>query len=93
MRFDRTTKAENYEKTWRVTKITLPLHQKKKQRQTYDFKIRSFLGLTALVVALCFTLSLFFAPLFLAIPAVATAPVLVVPDFHLFGSVRHISIS
>ena len=26
MRFDRTTKAENYEKTWRVTKITLPLH-------------------------------------------------------------------
>jgi len=93
MRFDRTTKAENYEKTWRVTKITLPLHQKKKQRQTYDFKIRSFLGLTALVVALCFALSLFFAPLFLAIPAVATAPVLVVAGFHLFGSVRHISIS
>ena len=50
-------------------------------------------GLTALVVALCFTLSLFFAPLFLAIPAVATAPVLVVAGFHLFGSVRHISIS
>lgn len=46
-------------------------------------------GLTALVVALCFTLSLFFAPLFLAIPAVATAPVLVVAGFHLFGSVRH----
>lgn len=50
-------------------------------------------GLTALVVALCFTLSLFFAPLFLAIPAVATAPVLVVAGFHLFGSMRHISIS
>lgn len=50
-------------------------------------------GLTALVVALCFTLSLFFAPLFLAIPAVATAPILVVAGFHLFGSVRHISIS
>ena len=50
-------------------------------------------GLTALVVALCFTMSLFFAPLFLAIPAVATAPVLVVAGFHLFGSVRHISIS
>ena len=50
-------------------------------------------GLTALVVALCFALSLFFAPLFLAIPAVATAPVLVVAGFHLFGSVRHISIS
>jgi len=50
-------------------------------------------GLTALVVALCFALSLFFAPLFLAIPAVATAPVLVVAGFHLFGSVRHISTS
>ena len=50
-------------------------------------------GLTALVVALCFTLSLFFAPLFLAIPAVATAPVLVVAGFRLFGSMRHISIS
>lgn len=50
-------------------------------------------GLTALVVALCFALSLFFAPLFLAIPAVATAPVLVVAGFHLFDSVRHISIS
>jgi AGZA family xanthine/uracil permease-like MFS transporter len=49
-------------------------------------------GLTALVVALCFALSLFFAPLFLAIPAVATAPVLVVAGFQLFGSVRHISI-
>lgn len=50
-------------------------------------------GLTALVVALCFALSLFFAPLFLAIPAVATAPVLVVAGFYLFSSVRHISIS
>jgi AGZA family xanthine/uracil permease-like MFS transporter len=48
-------------------------------------------GMTALVVALCFTLSLFFAPLFLAIPAAATAPVLVVAGFYLFGSVRHIS--
>jgi len=50
-------------------------------------------GFTALVVALCFTLSLFFAPLFLAIPSVATAPILVVAGFYLFGSVRHISIS
>jgi AGZA family xanthine/uracil permease-like MFS transporter len=47
--------------------------------------------MTALVVALCFTLSLFFAPLVLAIPAAATAPVLVVAGFYLFGSVRHIS--
>lgn len=50
-------------------------------------------GLTALVVAICFAMSLFFAPLFMAIPAVATAPVLVIAGFYLFGSVRHISIS
>ena len=50
-------------------------------------------GFTALVVALCFTLSLFLSPLFLAIPAVATAPILVVAGFYLFASVRHISIS
>ena len=35
-------------------------------------------GLTAFVVALCFLLSLFFAPLFLAIPAAATGPALVI---------------
>jgi AGZA family xanthine/uracil permease-like MFS transporter len=50
-------------------------------------------GLTALVLAICFAMSLFFAPLFMAIPAVATAPVLVIAGFYLFGSVRHISIS
>jgi len=50
-------------------------------------------GLTALVVALCFMLSLFFAPLFLAIPSAATAPIMVMSGFYLFGSVRHISIS
>ena len=35
-------------------------------------------GLTAFVVAVCFLLSLFFAPLFLAIPASATGPALVI---------------
>jgi AGZA family xanthine/uracil permease-like MFS transporter len=35
-------------------------------------------GLTAFVVAVCFLLSLFFAPLFLAIPAAATGPALVI---------------
>ncbi len=35
-------------------------------------------GLTAFIVAICFLLSLFFAPLFLAIPAAATGPVLVI---------------
>ena len=35
-------------------------------------------GLTAFVVAVCFALALFFAPLFLAIPAAATGPALVI---------------
>lgn len=35
-------------------------------------------GLTAFVVAVCFLLSLFFAPLFLAIPAAATGPALLI---------------
>ena len=35
-------------------------------------------GLTAFVVAVCFALALFFGPLFLAIPAAATGPALVI---------------
>jgi AGZA family xanthine/uracil permease-like MFS transporter len=35
-------------------------------------------GLTAFVIAICFLLSLFFSPLFLAIPAAATGPALVI---------------
>ena len=35
-------------------------------------------GLTAMVVAVCFAISLFFSPLFLSIPAAATAPALVI---------------
>jgi len=50
-------------------------------------------GLTALVIAICFIASLFFAPLFLSIPGVATAPVMVVAGFYLFNSVRHINLS
>lgn len=50
-------------------------------------------GLTALTIALCFVISLFLAPLFLAIPAAATAPVMVMAGFYLFGSVRHIHLS
>lgn len=50
-------------------------------------------GLTALVIALCFVLSLFLAPLFLAIPAAATAPIMVMAGFYLFGSVRHIRLA
>ena len=50
-------------------------------------------GLTALVIALCFLCSLFLSPLFLAIPSAATAPVMVIAGFYLFGSVRHISLT
>ena len=50
-------------------------------------------GLTALVIALCFVASLFLAPLFLAIPAAATAPVMIMAGFYLFSSVRHINLS
>ena len=49
-------------------------------------------GMTAIVIALCFGASLFFAPLFLAIPAAATAPVMVMAGFYLFDSVRHINL-
>ena len=50
-------------------------------------------GVSAFVVVLCFTASLFMAPLFLAIPAAATAPVMVVAGLYLFGAVRHISLA
>ena len=35
-------------------------------------------GLTALAVAICFAVALFFSPLFLSIPAAATAPALII---------------
>jgi len=50
-------------------------------------------GLSALVIALCFAVSLFCAPLFLTIPVAATAPVMVMAGFYLFSSVRYINIS
>ena len=50
-------------------------------------------GLTALVIALCFLGSLFLSPLFLAIPTAATAPVMVIAGFCLFGSVQHINLT
>jgi AGZA family xanthine/uracil permease-like MFS transporter len=43
-------------------------------------------GLTALVVAGCFLLALFLHPLFLAIPAVATAPALVIVGIFMMQS-------
>ena len=50
-------------------------------------------GLSALTVALCFVVSLFLAPLFLAIPTVATAPIMVIAGLYLFGIIRHINLT
>ena len=44
-------------------------------------------GLTALVVACCFAVALFFSPLFLSIPAAATAPALVIVGLLMFEPV------
>lgn len=48
-------------------------------------------GLTATVTSVCFLLALFFAPLFLAIPAAATTPVLVLVGLMMMGSVQNVN--
>jgi len=48
-------------------------------------------GLTAATTAILFGLSLFLSPIFLAIPAFATAPALVVVGFYMLGSVAKIN--
>ena len=50
-------------------------------------------GLTSLVIACCFMLSLFFAPFFLAIPAAATAPVLIFVGLFMFEPVKNIPLN
>lgn len=47
-------------------------------------------GLTALTVAALFLLSLLFAPIFLAIPAFATAPALIVVGFLMISGLKNI---
>lgn len=47
-------------------------------------------GLTSLVTAACFVLALFFAPLFLAIPAAATAPALILVGVNMMYDIRQI---
>ena len=47
-------------------------------------------GLTAFVVACCFAISLFFSPLFLAIPSAATAPVLIIVGLFMLGPIKNI---
>ena len=49
-------------------------------------------GLTAFVIAVCFFLSLFFAPLFLSIPAQATAPVLILVGFLMISCIKEIDL-
>ena len=49
-------------------------------------------GLTAFVVAVLFGLSVFFSPIFLAIPAFATAPALIVVGFYMISSMLKIEI-
>ncbi|MBQ0046622.1 MAG: NCS2 family permease [Prevotellaceae bacterium] len=50
-------------------------------------------GLTSLVTAGCFFLSLFFAPLFLAIPSAATAPALIWVGMNMMYGVHEIDFS
>lgn len=49
-------------------------------------------GLTALVTAGCFVLSLFFAPLFLSIPSAATAPVLILVGLMMLSPIKDIDL-
>jgi adenine/guanine/hypoxanthine permease len=49
-------------------------------------------GLTALVTAGCFALALFFAPIFLAIPGAATAPVLVLVGLMMLSPIKDIDL-
>lgn len=48
-------------------------------------------GLTSVITGACFLLALFFAPLFLAIPAAATTPVLVLVGLMMMGSVLKVN--
>lgn len=48
-------------------------------------------GLTAFITGICFLLALFFAPLFLAIPAAATGPVLVLVGVMMMASVLKVN--
>ncbi|MBQ8812777.1 MAG: NCS2 family permease [Bacteroidales bacterium] len=47
-------------------------------------------GMTALVVACCFAVALFFSPLFLSIPSAATAPALIIVGLLMMEPVKNI---
>lgn len=50
-------------------------------------------GLTSFTTAMCFLLALFFAPLFLSIPAAATSPVLVIVGLFMMTPVKDIDLN
>ena len=50
-------------------------------------------GLTAFSTAVCFVVALFFAPLFLSIPAAATTPVLVIVGLFMLSPVKDIDLN
>ncbi len=50
-------------------------------------------GLTSLTTAILFLLSMFFAPIFIAIPSFATAPALVVVGFLMFTNIAQLKLS
>lgn len=50
-------------------------------------------GLTAFVIGCCFTVTLFFSPLFLSIPAAATAPVLILVGLLMVEPIRKIDLN
>ena len=49
-------------------------------------------GITSLVTALCFVGALFFAPLFLAVPAAATAPVLILVGILMISTMSEVDL-
>jgi adenine/guanine/hypoxanthine permease len=49
-------------------------------------------GLTAFTTAVCFIIALFFAPLFLSIPAAATTPVLVIVGLFMLSPIKDIDL-
>ena len=50
-------------------------------------------GLTAGTTALCFLIAMFFAPIFLAIPAAATTPVLVIVGLYMLTPIKDIDLN
>ena len=50
-------------------------------------------GMTALTVAIMFALSLFFAPIFMIIPAAATAPALIIVGLFMISPIKNIDLT